>query len=124
MKSLVLVNQLELPDIQNSPSLPANAVVPPLALPNPRSKLTSFQRGCHSHKTTALSEPGAVEQFAKRVNMIVHTDSKAGRSIATRFGAGKKSKHIELRYLYIQDLVRSGVLAVKKIHTKLNPADV
>ena len=32
-------------------------------------------------------------EFAKRVNMIVHTDSTAGRSIATRFGAGKKSKN-------------------------------
>ena len=48
-------------------------------------------------------------EFAKRVNMIVFTDSTAGRSIATRFGAGKKTKHVELRYLYMQDLVRSGV---------------
>ena len=39
--------------------------------------------------------------------MIVFTDSTAGRSIATRFGAGKKTKHVELRYLYMQDLVRS-----------------
>ena len=39
--------------------------------------------------------------FAKRVNMIVLPDSTAGRSIATRFGAGKKSKHIEFRYLYV-----------------------
>ena len=48
-------------------------------------------------------------EFAKRINMIVFTDSTAGRSIATRFGAGKKTKHVELRYLYMQDLVRSGV---------------
>ena len=63
-------------------------------------------------------------EFAKKVNMIVYTDSTAGRSIATRFGAGKKTKHVELRYLYMQDLVQSGVLVVRKVSTHLNPADV
>ena len=56
--------------------------------------------------------------------MIMFTDSTAGRSIATRFGAGKKTKHVELMYLYMQDLVRSGVLSVRKVNTKLNPADI
>ena len=63
-------------------------------------------------------------EFAKKVNMIVYTDSTAGRSIATRFGAGKKTKHVELRYLYMQDLVQTGVLIVRKVSTHLNPADV
>ena len=63
-------------------------------------------------------------EFAKRVNMIVYTDSTAGRSMAIRFGAGKKTKHVELRYFYMQDLVRSGVLIVRKVHTSANPADV
>ena len=61
-------------------------------------------------------------EFAKRVNMIVYTDSTAGRSMAVRFGAGKKTKHVELRYFYMQDLVRSGVLIVRKVHTTANPA--
>ena len=63
-------------------------------------------------------------EFAKRVNMIVYTDSTAGRSMAIRFGAGKKTKHVELRYFYMQDLVRTGVLIVRKVHTSANPADV
>ena len=63
-------------------------------------------------------------EFAKRVNMIVFIDSTADRSIATRFGAGKKTKHAELRYLYMQDLVHSGVLSIRKVNTKLNPADI
>ena len=63
-------------------------------------------------------------EFAKRVNVIVYTDSTAGRSMAIRFGAGKKTKHVELRYFYMQDLVRSGVLIVRKVHTSANPADV
>ena len=56
--------------------------------------------------------------------MIVYTDSTAGRSMAIRFGAGKKTKHVELRYFYMQDLVRTGVLIVRKVHTSANPADV
>ena len=36
--------------------------------------------------------------------------------MAIRFGAGKKTKHVELRYFYMQDLVRSGVLIVRKVH--------
>ena len=44
--------------------------------------------------------------------------------MAIRCGAGKKTKHVELRHFYMQDLVRSGLLIVRKVHTKENPADV
>ena len=44
--------------------------------------------------------------------------------MATRFGLGKKAKHIELRYLYMQDLVASGVLTVKKVGTLDNMSDL
>eukprot|EP00435_Cladocopium_sp_Y103_P040930 s145_g11.t1 len=51
--------------------------------------------------------------FAKTVKINVHIDSTG--KIASRFGAGKKSKHIELRYLYMQKLVQRGVLTVRKV---------
>ena len=62
-------------------------------------------------------------KFAKTVKINVHTDSTAGKAIASRFGAGKKSKHIELRYLYMQELVQRGtVLNCSDVLTKyLNP---
>ena len=36
-------------------------------------------------------------KLEKSINM--HTDSTAGKSMATRFGTSKKTKHVELRFL-------------------------
>ena len=56
--------------------------------------------------------------------MIAHTDSTAGKSMATRFGTGKKTKHVELRFLYVQNLVQMGLLRMAKIEGTRNPADL
>ena len=45
----------------------------------------------------------AEAKLAKSVNITVHTDSTATKSMATRFGTSKKTKHVELRFLYVQD---------------------
>ena len=63
-------------------------------------------------------------KLAKKVNVIAHTDSTAGKSMATRFGAGKKTKHVELRFLYVQNLVQMGLLRMAKIDGTRNPADL
>ena len=65
-----------------------------------------------------------LEAVARRVHVIVHTDSTAGKSVASRFGTGKRTKHVELRFLYMQNLISSGLLRLCKIHTKDNPADL
>ena len=44
--------------------------------------------------------------------------------MATRFGAGKRTKHVELRFLYMQDLVKAGLIKVLKVGTLNNPADL
>ena len=43
--------------------------------------------------------------------------------MATRFGTSKKTKHVQLRFLLIQELVASGVVSVKVSGTS-NPSDV
>ena len=63
-------------------------------------------------------------EFARKVRITVHTDSTAGKSIASRFGTGKRTKHVELRYLYMQNLIDAGMLRVCKIGTKDNCADL
>ena len=63
-------------------------------------------------------------KLAKKVSVIAHTDSTAGRSMATRFGTGKKTKHVELRFLYVQNLVQMGLLRMAKIEGTRNPADL
>ena len=37
-------------------------------------------------------------QLSKHVNIRIHTDSTAGKSMATRFGTSKKTKHVQLRF--------------------------
>ena len=63
-------------------------------------------------------------KLAKNVSITVHTDSTAGKSMATRFGTSKKTKHVELRFLYVHKLVGKGIIKLRKIGTKVNCADV
>ena len=59
-----------------------------------------------------------------KANIKIHTDSSSGKSIATRIGTGKKTKHVELKHLFIQQLVALNHLRIIKIHTNDNPADI
>ena len=59
-----------------------------------------------------------------KANIKIHTDSSSGKSIATRIGTGKKTKHVELKHLFIQQLVALNHLRIMKIHTNDNPADI
>ena len=52
---------------------------------------------------------------------IAHTDSTAGKSMAIRFGTGKKTKHVELRFLYVQNLVQMGLFRMAKTDCERNP---
>ena len=63
-------------------------------------------------------------ELAQKVNIRVYTDSTAGKSMSTRFGTSKKTRHVQLRFLYIQELVLQGVLQVKKVLGTSNPTDV
>ena len=60
----------------------------------------------------------------QKANLCVFTDSNVGKSITSRFGASRKTKHVELRYLYVQELVASGMVRIRKVLGTLNPADI
>ena len=60
----------------------------------------------------------------KRINIRIHTDSSAGKSMATRQGVSKRAKHIELKFMFIQNLIQGGVVSLHKIPGKDNPADI
>ncbi len=50
-------------------------------------------------------------------------DAEAARAIASRQGSGKV-RHLEVRYLWLQDQVRRGEIRLVKVWGKENPADV
>ena len=61
----------------------------------------------------------------KKINIRIYTDSSSGKSMATRIGASKKAaKHIELKHLFIQQLVAHDLVRIVKINTINNPADI
>ena len=53
----------------------------------------------------------------------MYSDASAGRSLAFRKGLGKV-RHIETKYLWIQDLVKDGRIKLLKIKGTDNPADI
>ena len=63
-------------------------------------------------------------KLCSKCNVTLHTDSSAGKSMASRHGLSKKTKHIHLRFLFMQDLILSGLIKIKKVLGTLNPADV
>ena len=63
-------------------------------------------------------------QLAKPFELTVYTDSSSGKALASRLGLTRKSKHVQLRLLFMQDLVASGQLKLSKVPSERNPADV
>ena len=61
---------------------------------------------------------------AKTCPITVHTDSSADKSMAPRIGATRRTRHIDLRFLYLHHLVKSGVIRILKIPGDQNTADV
>ena len=60
----------------------------------------------------------------KKVNIKIYTDSSSGKSIATRIGSSKKAKHIELKHLFVQQLVLNDIVRIVKVNMVANPADI
>eukprot|EP00971_Amphidinium_carterae_P283558 5628983-Amphidinium_carterae.1 len=60
----------------------------------------------------------------KNVTMIINFDGSSGNAVASILELNKKTKHVQLRFLYIQDAIQPGELTLKKIPTTRNPADV
>ena len=63
-------------------------------------------------------------QLLPKTIITVLTDSTSAKSIATRMGVTKLTTHIQLRFLYMQDLVANSIIRIKKVGTKFNCADV
>ena len=55
--------------------------------------------------------------------IIVKTDSSVAKSVAGRRGLGKL-RHVELKYLWVQDAVAKGRISMKTVSGVNNPADV
>jgi hypothetical protein len=59
-----------------------------------------------------------------QVDLEIKSDSSAAISGMSRLGLGKLMKHVQTKYLFLQELVRNKMVNLVKIDTKLNVADV
>ena len=70
----------------------------------------------------ALAVQALAEELGWKMSVRVHTDSSAAKAVASRRGLGKL-RHIELKYLWVQELLQEQRIAIKKINGLDNPAD-
>jgi hypothetical protein len=77
--------------------------------------------------TKAAAEGLGVQSVAAdlgyELSLRVWVDSTAARAVASRTGLGKV-RHLEVRYLWVQEALKGGRLQVKKVAGVDNPADV
>ena len=55
--------------------------------------------------------------------VVLWTDSNAAKGTCGRKGLGKL-RHMETKWLWVQDVVRNGRIKVKKVAGESNPADI
>ncbi len=55
--------------------------------------------------------------------IVIESDSSSARSFASRQGLGKQ-RHVQVRFLWLQQAVANNLVVVKKVHTKHNTSDI
>jgi hypothetical protein len=64
-----------------------------------------------------------MEEINEPTRVKLYTDSASAQQIAERRGLGRL-KHVELRWLWLQDEFRASRLEVVRVNTLVNPADL
>ena len=64
-----------------------------------------------------------VDENSNEVRVRLHIDSSAAMGTIQRAGFGRM-KHLQIRHLFLQDLLRMKVFSLRKVSTKINPADL
>ena len=62
--------------------------------------------------------------FNNKKCITLYTDSTSATSLASKLGVNRRSRHISLRYLWIQDLRQAGEVDIRRVATHENPADI
>ena len=63
-------------------------------------------------------------RLSMNVTLEFQTDSSSAKSIAKQYGTSRKTRHIQLRYLFTQGHVHNGYSNITKTSGDANPSDV
>ena len=90
-----------------------------LALSSAESEFYALGSGA----ATGLFIKHLLAEQGRELRLVLHTDSSAARSMVQRTGVGRV-RHIQARFLWIQEEQRGGRLTVMKVAGSENPADL
>ena len=90
-----------------------------IALSSAEAELYALTKGA----AQGLGMMALLSDFGIAVNVIVHTDASAAIGIVRRAGLGKL-RHLNVRYLWVQDQVKRELLGLEKVAGAENPADI
>ena len=71
----------------------------------------------------ALGVQALAEDLGEMMKIAVYSDSSAARGIASRTGLGK-IRHLDVRLMWVQELVKNGKIMLRKVKGTENPADM
>ena len=75
----------------------------------------------------AAAEALAIQRVAAelgwQLGIRIWIDSSAAKSISSRIGIGKV-RHLEVKYLWLQDALKAKRFEMRKIHGRANPSDI
>ena len=57
------------------------------------------------------------------MDVVIASDSSSALAISNRVGLGTKTKHIDIRALFVQDLIKKKIIRTRKVHTSMNNSD-
>ena len=70
-----------------------------------------------------LGMKALMEDLGWEARIRVWVDSSAAKAIASRIGLGK-IRHLEVKFLWLQQMVKDGKVEVRKVRGDKNPADL
>ena len=56
--------------------------------------------------------------------VVVHSDNQSAIHLSKNLVYHEHTKHVDVRYHYVRDLVANGTVIILKVPTKTNPADM
>ena len=90
-----------------------------VALSSAEAKLYALIKGA----SQALGLMSLLDDLGQAVKTTFFTDASAAIGIVRRSGFGKL-RHLNVRYLWLQDQVREGMVSLTKVKGTENPADI